>query len=419
MDHQQMVSLRRFLHAHAEPGFMEYLTASTVIDELTRLGVPHRWGADALPADTVAVMPSPEEQREWADRARDAGVPAARIDRLQTEGTAVIAEIRGTGDGPTWGLRADMDALPVTESGDPDHLPAREGFSSRTPFMHACGHDGHTAIGLALLSRLVDCEFPGTLRVLFQPAEEGVRGAAPMIAAGAVDGIDRMLAVHLGGDEPVGTVIGGVTGALATTKWRTEFFGEPAHAAGAPEKGRNALAAAAQASLGLLGIARHSAADTRVNVGTFHSGGAANIVPAQAEISYETRATSNEALATLDARASSLVAGAAQMYDAEHRSVVFGSATSSRPDPALVDAVVRAAAEVPTISELRPEAAGPGGSDDAHLMIDAVQSAGGQGTYIMVGGGNPAPHHHHRFDVDEASLEIAADLLETLIRREA
>lgn len=416
MNFDQLSTLRRRIHAHAEPGFVEYRTAATVIEHLENLRLPYKAGSDAMSMADVAVPPSEREQEEWSERAEQAGVPEEMLNRFRSEGTAIIARVKGNRPGPVWGLRVDMDALPVAEDTTEAHVPAREGFSSETPYMHACAHDGHTAIGIALAHRLSDADFPGEVRILFQPAEEGVRGAAPMIAAGAVEGIDRMLAVHLGGNLPVGTVVGGTDDAMATTKWEAEFTGEPAHAAAAPQEGRNALAAAAQATLGILGLSRFSTTDTRVNVGTFHAAGSANIVPASATITYETRAYSNEALEEMNRRVENIVSGAAKMYDVDPQTRIYGSAATSAPDPEVLEKVAAAAAEVPAVTDFVPSGHAVGGSDDAHLMILQVQRAGGTGSYVMVGADNPAPHHHHRFDIDETSLEIAVDLLEQIYR---
>ncbi|AUZ87916.1 amidohydrolase [Arthrobacter agilis] len=416
MQPEKITALRRRFHAHAEPGFLEYRTASVILAELAARGVPATTGAGAIDVGRIAVPPTPTEKDEWGRRAVAAGAPSADVAYFQEHGTAIIAELEGNRDGPTWGLRVDIDALPVDEETAADHAPVAGGYRSTTPFMHACGHDGHAAIGIALADRLRDGNFPGRVRILFQPAEEGVRGAQPMIDAGVTRGVDRMLAVHLGGDLPTGTVVGGVTDAMATTKWRATFEGEAAHAAASPEKGRHALAAAAQATLAILGLPRFAEADTRVNVGTFHADGSANIIPALATITYETRSTSNAVLDDLDRRAEAAVQGAAGMYGVTATTKAYGRAAVSLPDDALLDDVARAARGVPAITAYTPSGASGGGSDDAHLLIREVQESGGLGTYIFVGASNPAPHHHRRFDIDEDALVIAVDLLEALFR---
>ncbi|WDF33582.1 amidohydrolase [Arthrobacter agilis] len=416
MQPDAIIALRRQFHSHAEPGFLEYRTAWVILGTLRALGVPATTGADAIDVTGIALPPTDAEQEAWARRAVESGVPAADVAWFREHGTAVIAELEGNRPGPTWGLRVDIDALPVDEETAEDHRPVAGGFRSTTPYMHACGHDAHAAIGLALADRLRDGDFAGRMRIMFQPAEEGVRGAQPMIDAGVTRGIDRMLAVHLGGDLPTGTVVGGVTDAMATTKWTARFEGEAAHAAAAPEKGRHALAAAAQATLAILGLTRFAAADTRVNVGTFHADGSANIIPALATITYETRSTSNDVLADLNGRARAAVQGAAQMYGVTAKTTAYGRAAVSQPDDVLLDELARAVAAVPAVTVFTPKGASGGGSDDAHLLIRAVQEAGGLGTYVFVGASNPAPHHHRRFDLDEDALVIAVDLLERLFR---
>ncbi len=416
MQPNRIIALRRRFHAHAEPGFLEYRTASVILAELVGLGVPVTRGADAIDVGNIALPPTEAEKDEWGRRAVDAGSSAEEVAWFQENGTALIAELEGNREGPTWGLRVDIDALPVDEETADDHAPVAGGFRSTTGYMHACGHDGHAAIGLALAERLRDGNFAGRVRIMFQPAEEGVRGAQPMIDAGVTRGVDRMLAVHLGGDLPTGTVVGGVTDAMATTKWTARFDGEAAHAAAAPEKGRHALAAAAQATLAILGLTRFAEADTRVNVGTFHAEGSANIIPAQATITYETRSTSNTVLEELNRRAEAAVQGAAQMYGVTVVTKAYGRAAVSLPDDALLEDVSRAVSTVPAIHHFTPKGPSGGGSDDAHLLINEVQRVGGLGTYIFVGASNPAPHHHRRFDVDEDALVIAVDLLESMFR---
>jgi aminobenzoyl-glutamate utilization protein A len=418
MEIQELSQLRRTLHAHPEPGFLEYRTAALITSVLDELGVAYKVGGDAIDLKVVPLPPGPEEQEAWAERARNAGVDQDRVDFFRKHGTAIVAELPGSSPGPTWGLRVDIDALPIKEEDSSEHLPAAQGFRSVTPYMHACGHDGHTAIGLGLAARLAAGGFPGSLRIIFQPAEEGVRGAAPMINAGVLEGIDHMLAIHLRGVMPLGRVVGGVDNFIATTKWRTQFRGEPAHASAAPEKGRNALAAAAQATLGILGITRFATADTRVNVGTFHADGNANIIPAEASITYEVRSNVNAVLEDMNRRTQDVVHGAAQMYGVTSSSTIYGSAATSLPDADVLDALEKASVSCQGVREFIRQESTAGGSDDANTMISHVQKNGGTGAYIMVGAQNSnAPHHHHRFDFDEAALVTSVDLLETLVRQ--
>ncbi|MDS0115903.1 M20/M25/M40 family metallo-hydrolase, partial [Enterobacter hormaechei subsp. steigerwaltii] len=114
----------------------------------------------------------------------------------------------------------DMDALDLSEALDESHRPFRDGFAScNAGMMHACAHDGHTTIGLGLAQVLKqnEAQLNGTIKLIFQPAEEGTRGARAMVAAGALDGVDYFTAIHIGTGVPEGTVICGSDNFMATT----------------------------------------------------------------------------------------------------------------------------------------------------------------------------------------------------------
>ena len=416
MNTDELVALRRDLHAYPEPGFLEIRTASTVLRHLRALPFAVRAGAQAMRADVVAGYPDEPTRARAAERAVATGADPADAESLAREGTAVVAEIEGSRPGPTWGLRFDMDALPLAEAADPRHRPAAEGFRSRHEgVMHACGHDGHVAIGIALAHRLADRDFPGRVRFLFQPAEEGVRGARAMVAAGTAEGLDRFLAVHLGLDVPPGVVVGGANGAFATTKLRAVFVGVASHAAAAPQEGRNALVGAATALLNVMALPRWSTADTRVNVGTLHGGDNVNIVPARAELTCEARSTDGAVSDDLTGRVKRVLRGAAEMHGLEVDIAETGAATTIRSDSELAERIEQVARERygdAAVGDAMPLR----GSDDASLFMREVQRAGGLATYAIVGGGNPAPHHNPAFDVDESALPVAVDVLEGLVR---
>ncbi|GHF38891.1 aminobenzoyl-glutamate utilization protein A [Amycolatopsis bartoniae] len=410
-----LITLRRDVHAHPEPAFCELRTAALVLSRLRELPVRVRTGA--LRLDGIPAYPDRATLDRFAGLAVESGADEADVTRLAAEGTAIVAELEGDRPGPTWALRFDMDALPVTEASDGGHFPAAQGFrSAYEGFMHACGHDGHVAIGLALAERLAGRDFPGTVRFLFQPAEEGGRGARAMLGADVVAGVDRFAAVHLGLDLPAGVVAAGITGIFATTKLRARFTGTASHAAAAPQDGRNALLAAATAVLGVHGLPRFSTADTRVNVGTLRADGNVNIVPALAELTCEARSKDGAVNADLTERVKQVLRGAALSQGVDVDIEETGGSTSLDCDGELLDAVL-AAAEATGHEAVRLHEMG--GSDDASLFAEAVQRSGGLATYIVVGGGNPAPHHNPRFDVDEVALPVAVDVLEALVRRGA
>src|SRR4051794_13545631 len=147
------VQWRRDLHAHPELGFTEFRTASRVAGRLADLGWDVVVGPAAIASGERLGVPADAELEAAYARAESAGGDARFLPALRGGHTAVVATLHGSG--PTVGLRADLDALPIVESVATEHLPAREGFASRWPgVMHACGHDGHVGIAIELAERL-------------------------------------------------------------------------------------------------------------------------------------------------------------------------------------------------------------------------------------------------------------------------
>lgn len=415
MDRDELISFRRDLHRHAEPGFLEYRTAGRIEAALAGLPITIRSGSQVQELSGVVNYPDPGARDHWAELAVAASADPGRTAYFVENGTALVAEVTGNRPGPTWALRTDIDALPIREADDDRHQPARDGYNSTTGAMHACGHDCHATIGVGLLHRLSDHDFPGSVRVFFQPAEEGVRGAQTMIDAGVLDGVDRMLGVHVAGGRTTSTIVGSAIGGMATRKLAVTFRGVAAHASGSPQDGRNALLAAATASLSIMSLPRFSGTDTRLNVGTLHAGDNVNIVPALAEMTCEARAADDQVIEDLTDRVKQVIAGAAAAYGVEQETVITGRAVTIAPDDELVDKIITAAERldgVPEILRTGPQ----GGSDDVNLMIKEVQAAGGQGAYLNVGASSPAPHHNPYFSPDETAIFTAIDLLESVFR---
>lgn len=418
MDLEQLRAFRRELHRNPEPAFLEIGTAVRIERMLDGLPVSVTTGKDAQHLAPVVDFPSPETLDEWEARAVNSGVAPDRARYFRESGTALVVDLEGDRPGPRWGLRVDIDALPMRESTDPSHFPAANGFASTNGAMHACGHDAHATIGVGLLHRLSDHDFAGSLRILFQPAEEGVRGAQTMIDAGVADEIDNMLAVHMAGDLPLGSIVGSFTGGFATRKLKVDFSGKASHAAGKPEAGRNALLAAATSALGIMAIPRFSSADTRLNVGTLNAGDGVNIVPSSAKITCEARATDDEVVDELVTRIRSIVEGAGLAQGVDVNVAVMGQSATVSPDDELIERIVDIATthdDVDTVHRTKALA----GSDDANLLIRHVQQRGGKGAYLMVGAGSPGPHHSALFDVQEESIPIGIDILESLMRSRA
>jgi len=248
-------AFRRDLHRNPEPAWREFYTTARIVEELRERDLTDLYvGPDALATDDRMNVPDDEELAEWEQRARDAGADPEIVDHLSGGYTGCVA-VAERGPGPVVGLRVDIDALPVTESEDADHVPAAERFrSERGGYMHACGHDAHATMGLRALDAVLDSDFSGTLKVFFQPGEEQVAGGKPMAESGHLDDVDYLYAVHVGLDHPSGEVVCGVDGFLAVRHFLAEFTGEPSHAGARPEQGRNAVQAMAAAVQNLYAI---------------------------------------------------------------------------------------------------------------------------------------------------------------------
>jgi aminobenzoyl-glutamate utilization protein A len=287
--------------------------------------------------------------------------------------------------------------------------------------MHACGHDGHTSIGLGFASlvekRAAKENWGGRLRIIFQPAEEGCSGAAPMVAAGVVDDVDYFIAGHLGiSANETGLVCCGAEGFLATTKMDLVLRGVAAHAGIKPHEGRNALLAAASLTLQLHAITRHGAGDSRVNVGVLRAGSGRNVIADRAELALEVRGTTTEINAFMTAEARRLIDATALAYGVTAELKVVGSAQSGRCDAGLKQIVKEAAETLPQTRKV-VDSMEMTGSEDATFFMNAVQSRGGQATYLLIGSALAAGHHHPAFDIDEAALLHGVELYAAIAKR--
>jgi len=234
----RVIETRRDFHRFPELGLMEFRTASAIASRLQALGMDVRAGRDVMEARSRVGVPSDEAIDAAFARARQEGAAEHWLTKFDGGFTGVVGTLRGTKPGPVVALRCDIDALPIVESNDADHVPAREGFvSSHRGIMHACGHDVHAAIGLGVAEALAKQrdDISGTVKFLFQPAEEGGRGAIPMRDAGVVDDVDYLIAIHAGMDSESGVLYPITTGWLASAKMDVTFTGQSAHAGGRPE----------------------------------------------------------------------------------------------------------------------------------------------------------------------------------------
>jgi len=413
-----VVELRRDFHQYPELGFTEFRTASKVVEVLESLGFEVLFGKDAIDADSRRGVPPQEELEKAFLRSIEYGAIPRIVEKMKGGNTAVVGFLKGKKHGPTVAFRFDMDALPIKESDNMEHFPTLKEFQSQfRGNMHACAHDGHTAMGLALAERLSDRKFAGTLKLIFQPAEEGGRGGYAMTQKGIVDDVDFLFCSHLGLDIPLGEVHGGNSKFLASSKMKAFFYGVPSHAGGTPEKGRNALLGAATALLNIHALPRFSGGTTRVNVGILEGGSAANIIPHEASMVIDIRSDQADIKEELIERVKTIVTHSALMHGLTSDTEIIGEATTIKPDPEMVSVVLEEAGNTQGFHTFKEECDISLGSEDASFLIKRVQQLGGKGTYMNIGSPLPAPHHHHQFDIDEAVLPMAVNLLERIGRR--
>ncbi|NCB17945.1 MAG: M20/M25/M40 family metallo-hydrolase, partial [Synergistales bacterium] len=185
---RKYTALRRELHSHAETGWTEFWTTARIAGILDSLGYDVLVGRDVLDLDSVMGRPSDQEIAFFVERALKQGADPGWIKKMDGY-TGAVALLDTGKPGPVLAFRFDIDAVDVSESQDEKHRPFREGFASMNEnAMHSCGHDAHAVIGLALAELLMVKKesLAGMIKLIFQPAEEGVRGARAMVAAGVV-----------------------------------------------------------------------------------------------------------------------------------------------------------------------------------------------------------------------------------------
>ena len=404
---------RRMFHAHAESGFCEFWTGATIAGRLRETGYELTVGREMMSAGHRMGVPAPGVLLARYGRALAEGADPETLAAMEGGFTAVAGTLRN-GDGPVVAFRFDMDAVDVHEHDGDDHLPRREGFASmHDEAMHACGHDGHVAIGLAL-ARLLEANrdaWSGTVKLVFQPAEEGVRGARSIVESGFIDDADYIVAGHLGiVPDGAGSFYSGVGGFLSTTKLDLRFDGRAAHAGMDPEKGRNALLAAASSALSIAGIPRHSGGATRVNVGRIEAGSGRNVIPERALLCIETRGETSALNEYMAQEALRMAEGIGTAYGVSVGVEKMGEAMGAESDPGLM-AVAAACAREAGYALVSETPLPLGGSEDFSLMMDRVAGRGGKAAYVVFGSTLADAHHASRFDFDERDMVPAAATL--------
>lgn len=404
----ELICQRRDFHKHAESGWFEMRTSSIIARKLTELGYEVLVGEDVCNREARMGVPEAEALEKSYQRAIEQGADPEFVEYTKHSMTGVIGILR-RGEGPTVALRFDIDALGVIESTDPTHRPHAEGFASvNHGMMHACGHDGHATIGLGVAKILMDIKdsLHGTVKLIFQPAEEGVRGAKSIVAKGHLDDVDYFLGGHLtdkDADAPV-QIIGGAYGALATCKYDVIYRGKASHAGGVPQNGRNALVAAASAVMNLYAIPRHSAGASRINVGTLNAGTGRNVIADVAKMEIEVRGETTEINRYMIEYAERILRTAAEMHGCSCEIKLMGAADSLASDLTLAQRVHTVCSEKLGMPVGEKPIVKAGGSEDISYMMNRVQEKGGQATFMRLMTPMSGPAHDRTYDFDEAVL---------------
>ena len=333
--------------------------------------------------------------------------------------TGIIAELF-CGPGPVIALRFDIDALAVSEPENDGHLPFSEGFSSLHPgFMHACGHDGHAAIGLACVKicSAFKNSFRGTLRFIFQPAEEGCRGARTIVEMGRLDDADVLLSGHIVGRDydPSGScdIIPGVISSLATTKLNVTFKGKSCHAS-EPENGINVLPAIAFAVMKFTDIPVPKEGRALLNVGRITAGEGRNIIAGSGFLEMETRGSSTELNRYMEQQAVEIIRMCADEYGCRADIDILGSSPCVESSPELCSLSKKLcrlyfseinSAEAPAVFKA---------SEDVSVMLEHVKAHGGKGIFALFTTDTAAPLHSCFYDFDETILPKASAFLSGL-----
>lgn len=418
----KITGYRKDFHKYAESGWLEMRTASIIARKLTELNYKVLVGRDVCMENARMGLPDNKVLEKNYKRAKEQGADLEFLEQVKGGFTGVIG-ILDNGDGPVIALRFDIDALGVIEDQSKIHRPAREGFSSvNSGMMHACGHDGHAAIGLGIAEVLMSIKdsLKGKVKLIFQPAEEGVRGARSIVEKGHLDDVDYVMACHITGREKSDKdvdVYPGSGGAFATTKMDVCFHGKSAHAAGSPQEGKNSILAAAIAILNLYAISRNSISDTRINVGMLRAGTGRNVIADIAKMEIEVRGKTTDGNLYMEKCAERIIQNSAEMYENTFEIKKMGAAFLLESDKELMERIKKVCEEnlkgIKVHEKMRHEQAG---SEDFSYMMKKVQDNGGQASMLRVLTDAAAVAHNNLFDFDdEEVLPKAVKILSAIV----
>ncbi|WP_029699143.1 M20 family metallo-hydrolase [Clostridium sp. Ade.TY] len=414
---EKIINYRRDFHKFPEVAWMEFRTASLIGKALLDMGYKVNIGKEIINDNYRMNIPKEDELEESYNRAIKEGAYEEFSKKMKGGYTAVIG-ILENGEGPTIALRFDMDGVKVSESKDSSHIPFKEGFSSLNDgIMHACGHDGHIAVGLGVAEIIskIKGKFQGKIKLIFQPAEEGVSGALALSESKILDDVDYLIGGHVGiKARKSREIICGTYGFLATTKINAEFRGKASHAGVAPEKGHNALLSASTAVLNLDAIPRNSEGTTRINVGKLVAGSGRNVIPGQAFMEIETRGETTELNDYMQQYAERILKSSAEMHDTHVDIKYVGKSISGESDEELIKIIQSVAENIKYYKFIR-EKEDFGASEDICYMMKKVQERGGKASYIMFGSELKGEHHSEKFDFNELDMINAVKLYTEVI----
>jgi amidohydrolase len=366
-----LVVWRRHIHQHPELGFRERLTAEFIAEKLEEWGIPHQTGIAK---------------------------------------TGIVATIEGNRPGKVLAIRADMDALPIQEENEVSYRSQHDGV------MHACGHDGHVTIALGTAYYLSQHRnFSGTVKIIFQPAEEGPGGAKPMIEAGVLNNpdVDAIIGLHLWNQLPLGTV-GVRTGALmaAVETFEVTIHGKGGHGA-IPQQTIDSIVVASQGVTALQTIVARNVDPIEsavVTIGKFHAGTACNVIADSAKLAGTVRYFNPNYAGYFQQRIEQVIAGVCQSHGATYALDYHSLYPPVINDGAIAD-LVRSVAETVVESPIGvvPNCQTMGG-EDISFFLQTVP-----GCYFFLGSANAQkqldyPHHHPRFDFDETALGMGVEI---------
>jgi amidohydrolase len=365
-------TLRRDFHMHPELGFQEFRTSGIVAGELENLGIPVTTGIGK---------------------------------------TGIVGLIHFKQPGPTALLRFDMDALPIQEETAAPYASVNPGV------MHACGHDGHTAIGLTVAKLLLSNQenLAGTVKLVFQPAEEGLGGAQAMVADGVLENPkpDFSLALHLWNDKPYGWI--GITegpAMAASETFTLHLTGKGGHGA-SPHMTIDPVLTTAHLITALQSIVSRNVdpLKTAVVSATSISGGDAfNVIPQDITVKGTIRTFDPKVRAIVLDRFNQIATGVAESMGCQIEIEIKSITPAVINDPRITRSVLDTTSKYFGEYTINRNEITMGSEDMAYMMDDIP------GCYIFIGSNNPekgldAPHHNPRFDVDERSLPLGAALI--------